>query len=311
MSFLLIRLSVFIFGMAFFAPLVSAEQPVPKIVKQRIPMPRPRIENLDSIDIHIPMISWKQGPVVEVFIDGKGPYEFLLDTGASGGIIDSDLAKEIGLTVVGRALVGSPLGGDPQPTSLMKSEHVKIGELTVHDVTWVAMDQGPFFSDPEGPRGVLNIRWFDGVLVTLDFPDTVVSLISGVLPAPDKTRIFQFGGESPLPTIPIDIDGHIISCTLDSGSPGTITLPMAYQDSLNLEEPPVEITKAKTVDTEFTIFGSRLNGVVKIGEYHMENPEIRFSPVHKHGEIGIGVLEHLIVTFDPGNNRVFITTPEE
>lgn len=300
------RLSVLIFGLVFLMFPVSAEKPQPKIIKHRIPMPVPTVSGIDSGGVRVPVISRDPSPTLDVYVEGKGPYEFILDTGASGGVIHKDFATDLGLQAEGNVLVGSPLGGEPQPALLVKSSTVGIGDIIIQDVTWVAMDKGPFFSDPDGPRGVLNINWFDGILVTFDFLSDSVSFIPGSLSTPDGIHVFQYGGSSPLPQIPVDTDGHVILCTLDSGSPGTITLPISYQDSLDLADDPVEISKARTVDTEFSILGSKLNGNVKIGDYQMENPEIRFSPVHRSGEIGMGVMEHLRLTFDPRNKRVRI-----
>src|SRR5205814_272541 len=47
-------------------------------------------------------------PVVDVLINGKGPYRFIVDTGASHSVIDSALAKELGLPVLGETHMGDP-----------------------------------------------------------------------------------------------------------------------------------------------------------------------------------------------------------
>src|SRR5262245_44190276 len=46
--------------------------------------------------------------VVEVKINGQGPYRFFLDTGAGGMVINGDLAKELKLPIIGSTELGDP-----------------------------------------------------------------------------------------------------------------------------------------------------------------------------------------------------------
>jgi hypothetical protein len=53
-------------------------------------------------------------PAVEVWVNGRGPYLFLVDTGASGvARIDSSVATELQLPVVGRTTATGATGGAP------------------------------------------------------------------------------------------------------------------------------------------------------------------------------------------------------
>src|SRR4051794_5882279 len=45
----------------------------------------------------VPMLDIGGRPVVEVKINGKGPFPFILDTGATDTVIDSDLNEELSL----------------------------------------------------------------------------------------------------------------------------------------------------------------------------------------------------------------------
>ena len=49
--------------------------------------------------------------LVPVYIEGKGPFAFALDTGASRSVVDRRLAAELGLTVAGGEVQVSGVGG--------------------------------------------------------------------------------------------------------------------------------------------------------------------------------------------------------
>src|SRR4051794_33436943 len=45
----------------------------------------------------VPMLDFGGRPVVEVMINGKGPYKFIFDTGASVNVLDTSVTAELGL----------------------------------------------------------------------------------------------------------------------------------------------------------------------------------------------------------------------
>lgn len=59
--------------------------------------------------------------VVQLTINGKGPYAFALDTGASLSLIDSDLAQQLRLPVAGPPVDVSGVGGKQRVTPVRVS----------------------------------------------------------------------------------------------------------------------------------------------------------------------------------------------
>ena len=59
----------------------------------------------------IPMPTTAGRHLVQVRIGDAGPYTFLIDTGSTISAIDAQLAKSLGLKIVGEILVGAPGGG--------------------------------------------------------------------------------------------------------------------------------------------------------------------------------------------------------
>jgi hypothetical protein len=58
-------------------------------------------EPADAVDLRVRSGDFGVLAFAEVFIAGKGPYAFTVDTGASHSVIDWDLARELELKVIG------------------------------------------------------------------------------------------------------------------------------------------------------------------------------------------------------------------
>lgn len=77
-------------------------------------------------------LSSSKKPIVEVKLNGKGPYRFILDTGASHTVIRASLATELGLTSTGQGRSRS-LKGTEYTTRYTVSEVMVGGVLRLRD----------------------------------------------------------------------------------------------------------------------------------------------------------------------------------
>ncbi len=137
--------------------------------------------------------------LVPVFIDGIGPYQFLLDTGSTNTSIDRELGRSLGLQPNGEATVETVVGRIP--VTIANAQTVSIGPVVEANVEILVRDiEGLRRLDPH-IRGVLgqNALMHSNYLLdykhrTLEFdPDgEVLSSIAGErialgrLPTPDN-----------------------------------------------------------------------------------------------------------------------------
>src|SRR5262249_39558734 len=162
--------------------------------------------------VSVPMHWFTKRPVVEVKINDKGPYRFILDTGAQGSVLDQGLADELKLPVVGEARVGSP-GGKGIPAKQVRLDRVEVGDAVLSGVPAVAFDRSFLDRGKDTPRGVLSASTFPGFLVTLDYPQSRFVIRRGQLPAADGARVFAYDAKRPLPEIPLSVAGHEVTVT--------------------------------------------------------------------------------------------------
>ena len=123
-------------------------------------------------DLHASLKVVKQGKqvlaLVPVTIDGHGPYTFALDTGASRSLVDSAVAKELGVKQVGSAgKIGGVTGS--KRAVLVKIRSWKTGTINLPRTT-VVMSNLPFGNASGGIQGLLGsdvLSRFD--VITIDY----------------------------------------------------------------------------------------------------------------------------------------------
>lgn len=268
--------------------------------------PTPVKVELTAPQVSVPL-HWARGtPVVDVKINGQGPFRFFLDTGAQGSVLGLDLANELKLPVLGESQVRSP-GGKGIPSKTVRLDRLEIGAAILSKATAQAFDRSFLSRGPESPRGVLSAKSFPGYLLTLYYPKERLLIRPGELPAPDGKTIFAYDPKLPLPELPVNVAGTEITLHMDSGAPSGITLPLELAEKLPLESRPVEVGRGRRVDQEVIILGAKLKGDVKVGRFVLHNPDLRFQNIPgAKGNIGGEFLRKFAVTLDSRNSRIFL-----
>ena len=263
--------------------------------------PPDKIE-LQAAEVTVPFELSDGRPIVGVMLERKGPYRFILDTGAGGSVVDKALADELKLEVGEETQLSSPLGSGV-PGHMHRIGRFALGGAVAHGVDAVSMDMTSIFKQKDAPRGVMSASMFVGCLLTLDYPNGRVVVKSGALPEANGADVFQYQAADHLPTVTISVAGVEAQAHLDSGAASGLMLPESYIKKLPLAGEPVAAGKMRTVDSERTVVAASLNGSVTMGRHVIEKPEIRFidSPM---GNIGYRILRQFAITIDSKNQRV-------
>ena len=290
--------------------IVPAANAQPQIRRQGQP-PRPFARSeMSSAVVEVPMLS---GPEVllEVRIDGKGPYRFALDTGAAGGgRIGSALAKTLGLKVVGQAMTGDPTGKNRQTIDIVEAGSLTVGGATFSGVHLAVREPLPGPGGEPGFDGVLGIGLFEEHLLTLDYPSQRVRIEKGELPAADGREILDFTTPHGVPMIRTKIGDLDVDADVDSGNQkGELVLPASYIGKVSLEKEPVVIGRGRTSFNEFEIKQAPLKGAVRIGGQTVERPLVDFVEGFPQGNLGHVFLRRFAVTIDQKNHRIRFRTP--
>ena len=168
-----------------------------------------------------------------VMINGRGPYRFVVDTGANHTVISTELALELGLPDGGRADIHGIAGVEPADTAT-------IARLQV-DTSITRNIRAPLLPRARlGAAGLLGVDVLRGHLVTFDFRRNELSIrpantadlssfdlrqtAAGVASGLGSDRFvvpakYRFGQ---LIIIGADVAGRAVTAFLDSGSQSTV-----------------------------------------------------------------------------------------
>lgn len=236
---------------------------------------------------------------LDVMVNGKGPYKFALDTGASGARVSQQVAKDLALPIVGQA-EGVGLGPEKLNLPLVK---VSLALGTIHfDDVQAAVHDLPGTSG-QGVDGVLGFDLFKDYLLTIDYPDGTISVAPGrlynnergTLPMMTPFGIPQIGGTIADDSIIIDID---------SGSSGGFGLMRDYESQLKFVSAPKPIGQATGAGGTVAVDAGTVDGDVSFGDQTLHNPVVSFLPLPGVANMGYRVLSNYAITFDQADDLV-------
>lgn len=246
-------------------------------------------------------------PRVKVRVDGSGPYDFVVDTGASFSLIDDKIAEELGLEVVGMQLVRSPGASEEIEARRVQPRMIEAGALRVEQPVLAAMDLVGFSGGTF--QGILGRAHFRDLLVTFDYPRSRLVVAPGALDAADPSTLsFDTAQESV--RIGLDVGGTSVPVALDTGSPGGFTLPKAIEPKLAFQSDLVPGPTIQLVGGVHPTWRGRLRGAVRLADLTYRDPEVTLTTmVDDFGNLGFAVLRELVVTLDQANGLARFERP--
>lgn len=157
--------------------------------------------------------------VAPVMIDGKGPFRFVVDTGANDSMISQHLAQVLGLTPVQHDVM-RVMG----ITGVQELPWVSIARLTVGAMVMkhlrLPVTQSPVMA---GADGILGAAGLEGDRITVDFKNNEVFVTrSHGGPVWDFLRIPARRTTGGLLVIPAHIGRIAVEAIVDTGSPRTL-----------------------------------------------------------------------------------------
>ena len=157
--------------------------------------------------------------VVPVWVDGKGPYRFLVDTGADGSLVSSRLVHALGLLANGTPdeQVQGTTGIEQLPCVTIDT--LRIGSIIKHNVR-VPVSSSPVMT---GLDGILGMAGFGAVRVMVDFEHNKVAIdrTSRSLPS-DFLDIPAERTSGGLLVVPARVGNVQVLAVLDTGATETL-----------------------------------------------------------------------------------------
>jgi hypothetical protein len=255
--------------------------------------------------VELPMKFRDGEPVVEVMINGKGPFLFAIDTGGQGEArADISLVGKLGLKKIGEAIVGDPSGKNNHINDVVAIESLKIGDLEFRNLEASTRD----YNQRPGLKidGILCFELFKNHLLTLDYSAKVVRIEEGNLPPANGKDILSFENPRGIPVVKLGVGNQTIDAHIDSGNAnGGFVFPTERIEKLELASEPRVVGMARTVANTFEIKEAKLKDTIRFGSFEYPEPTIVYpAPSPKDANIGAKILRDYSLIFDQKNKRV-------
>jgi Aspartyl protease/PDZ domain len=253
---------------------------------------------------------------IEVRLNGRGPFHFLLDTGAGGGTVSTDVAQQLGLHV-GDAGEGQGVGEKIVRAGQTQIAQLQMGALTLADMETNVMDlsDAPQVFGSKPFDGIIGLPVFERMVVKHDYVNRVLTFT-----APDKFDysgtgvIVHFERPRQIPVVAASLDGVAGNFGVDTGARSSLLLygPFCAQNDLQ------EKYDAKLEGVTGWGIGGPVRSLLarastlQIGDVTVHDLVIRLSAQKTGlttssamaGLIGPDVLSQFDVTFDYTRTRI-------
>jgi predicted aspartyl protease len=256
--------------------------------RRRVVLP-PKVTRLDAANVRVPLVGTKTLPLVNVKLNGKGPYKLLVDTAANVTLLQMRVADELRLPVL-----------RPGDTSkLVSLKTLEIGGAHFEDLVVGAR------AWKEDIDGVIGFNLFADCLLTLDYPRQQLGMRTGTLPAANGRDIFVYGLDNRSPTLEFMIGNQRFNILVDTGAAQGLVIPKATADKLRFAGDLVPGPTLSTFDTAAS--RSRLGKLaetIKIGIHQIDGLTVHVwedVPV-----LGSALFKDFVLTFDQKNRTLKI-----
>lgn len=287
--------SIQLIAIAFAAVLISSGV---VIAEQAHPTATPQLLfKGESQDLSMHKVAGRD--LVQVYVGEVGPYDFLIDTGASVSVVDTKIASELGLEVVGNMEIGAP-GGAQVASDMVSLPEFRVNGLTIKGSTPLVFSMEQMTAGVM--QGVLGMDLFREVLLSIDAKRGIATVSRNSLD-PDSPEVIKYDDSQGRMIFNINVMGRPVRTQIDTGSPAGFTLPADLQDQLPTDAESGSTATVQLVGSQREVTRLRLNGGITFAGVHYENPEVSFMRPSPHtGNIGQKILSDMIISVDQRNS---------
>ena len=270
--------------------------------------------------VNIPFKIVRSMAIIKLYINNRGPYNFILDTGVGLMLItDPTLADSLNIENTRTIKIAGLGERDDYEALVAPVLNINIGDELISRNVSAAILKKDFFglSNYAGMpiHGLLGYEFFNKLAVKVSFTDSILTVTR-----PGGIRIFRRAEKIPL-TIEESKPYITAKVTLPNGTETLqkLLLDLGAGHALSLEK--IDSLPQKSIKANL---GIGLNGLIdghlgritriNIGKYKIDNIITSFpannpsakTSIFRNGSIGIGILKRFDIIFDYQNSMMYV-----
>lgn len=273
----------------------------------------------------IPFEFYKNEIIIQVQINGKGPFNMMLDTGTDPSAIDLATAKEIGLKLNSTGHQGSGSGASVNLAYQTKLPLVDVGPLQAKNINALAIDLSKISERIGKPiHGILGQSLLNKRIVQIDYPKRIVRFYSKTpfpktsdRPDTAKHTTLAFRYDDDVLVDNVSVNGKKMTANFDTGSNSGFQITPAAVTELGLND---EVSKGRVTNAVgYNGASENHEGQVKnvtVGGISVDNPAVTFfgkGTGHDKKPWGINIgnvlFKDFVVTIDYRRKTITLERP--
>lgn len=232
-------------------------------------------------------------PYFRAYVNGRGPFTFLFDSGSSYSILSSKVIDTAGVAVVFHR------GGYHD---IVLAKNVRIGNVQLQDLYAARDDSGDV-------DGILGFNAFGNRDVTLRLEEHKMQISSTPVALAESFQVPYIVSRF-TPDIELSVGTAVMTVLVDTGDDAyPLEVRSADLRGLPLEHVPVPASAVVNFDTGVTATTlTTLAGTLRIGPILAPNPVVAINDGLDIGDVGVGFLRGFNIEFVP-EKRVLVLQP--
>lgn len=238
---------------------------------------------------------------VQARVNGRGPFRFAVDTGASGmARADASLVSLLGLKIQGQAS-----NSDGVRTAQAQTVHVaslELGNLQRENLEAITRDYNARQSRDAAFSGIIAREFFADGLLTIDYPNRVLSFGRAHALSPGGKNVLNYERAF---RIPVSIGEVQVEGNLDTGANVAFVLPQSLYATVSAG--PVQRTGHGQLANGSVETGRAIvRGPFRIGQAVLSDVEVRISDSYPELLVGAHALQDAVLLIDQRSNSVAV-----
>jgi predicted aspartyl protease len=269
------------------------------------PMPQSAIcalaDRTSDALVHLPFETVDGRIYVPVQVNGKGPFRFAVDTGASGlARADTSLTRVLGLKSDGHSSTSDGVAEAAVETTRLSS--IQLGQLVKTNLDAITRDYASRSSEEARFSGILAREFFADGLLVIDFPRKMLTF--------SRTQALPKQGQGILSyekafRVPVSIGEIDAIGNLDTGANVSLVVPRALYE--RIEAGPLEQAgRAQLTNGQLDLQRTTVSGPFRLGALSATDVEVRVSDKYPELLVGSHVLQKAVVLIDQRSKTIAI-----
>lgn len=236
---------------------------------------------------------------VEAHVDGKGPFTFAVDTGASGiGRADAGLVARLGLPVHGSGETSD--GVATAKVDTVRFASLALGEMARRDLEVITRDYGSRLAAEAKFDGIIGREFFVDGLLVIDYPNRRLSFTRHAGLARGDAGVLAYDRAF---RVPVTIGGVAAEGNLDTGANVAFVLPKGLFERAGGGETQAA-GAGQLTNTAVETGRATMPGPFRIGAAELRDVEVRVSEKYPELLVGAHALQHFALLIDQRTQSV-------